>query len=49
MEFAVTLKALVEAGIGLALDPALAPRWKTRGDRRGLASLPLLIERKKTD
>jgi cytochrome P450 len=49
MEFAVTLEALIEAGIGLALDPAVAPRWKTRGDRRGLASLPLLIERKKTD
>ncbi len=49
MEFAVTLEALIEAGIGLALDPAFAPRWKTRGDRRGLASLPLLIERRKTD
>lgn len=49
MEFAVTLEALIEAGIGLALNPADAPRWKTRGDRRGLAGLPLLIERKKTD
>ncbi|MBB6409186.1 cytochrome P450 [Mesorhizobium sangaii] len=47
MEFAVTLEALIEAGIGLALDPAVAPRWKTRGDRRGFASLPLLIDRKK--
>ncbi|UDL88747.1 cytochrome P450 [Mesorhizobium sp. PAMC28654] len=49
MEFAVTLEALIEAGIGLALDAAVAPRWKTRGDRRGFANLPLLIERKKTD
>jgi cytochrome P450 len=46
MEFAVTLAALIDAGIGLSLDPAAPPRWKTRGDRRGLASLPLLIERK---
>ncbi|WP_181183000.1 cytochrome P450 [Mesorhizobium sp. B3-2-1] len=49
MEFALTLEGLIEAGIGLALDPAVAPRWKTRGDRRGFATLPLLIERKKTD
>jgi len=49
MEFAVTLEALIETGIGLTLDPAVAPRWKTRGDRRGFATLPLLIERKKTD
>ncbi|MER9235283.1 cytochrome P450 [Mesorhizobium sp. M0622] len=49
MEFAVTLEALIEAGIGLALDPAVAPRWKTRGDRRGFARLPLLIEKKKAD
>ena len=49
MEFAVTLEALIEAGIGFALNPAAVPRWKTRGDRRGFATLPLLIERKKTD
>ena len=49
MELAVTLEAMSEAGIGLALDPATAPRWKTRGDRRGLASLPLVVKRKKSD
>jgi cytochrome P450 len=49
MELAVVLETLVAAGVGLALDPARAPRWKTRGDRRGLASLPLIIERNKTD
>ncbi|WP_027168509.1 cytochrome P450 [Mesorhizobium sp. WSM3224] len=49
MELAVALEALIETGIGLALDPGAAPRWKTRGDRRGLAKLPLLVERKKTD
>ena len=49
MELAVTLEILIEAGILLALNPAAAPRWKTRGDRRGLASLPLLIKKQKTD
>lgn len=49
MELAVTLETLVEAGTELAPDPAAAPRWKTRGDRRGLSNLPLLIKRKKTD
>ena len=49
MELAVTLEAMIEAGIDLALDPATAPRWKTRGDRRGLASLPLIVKRKKSD
>ena len=49
MEFAVTLEALIAAGIGLALDPAAASRWKRRGDRRGFATLPLLIDRKKMD
>ena len=49
MELAVTLKTLIEAGTGLAPDPATAPRWKARGDRRGLSNLPLLIKRKKTD
>ena len=44
MEMAVTLETLIEAGVGLSLDPAAAPRWKTRGDRRGLSSLPLIIE-----
>ncbi|MEI9412438.1 cytochrome P450 [Mesorhizobium salmacidum] len=34
MEFAVTLEALIEAGIGLALDPAVAPRSKTRRSAR---------------
>ena len=47
MEMALTLEALVETGIGLALDPTATPRWKERGDRRGLASLPLLIEPRK--
>lgn len=49
MELAVTLETLIEAGTGLAPDPAAAPRWKARGDRRGLSNLPLLIKRKKTD
>ena len=49
MEMAVTLETLIETGIGLALDPAAAPRWKTRGDRRGLSSLPLIIKKKTTD
>lgn len=49
MELAVTLETLIEAGTGLAPDPAAAPHWKARGDRRGLSNLPLLIKRKKTD
>lgn len=49
MELAVTLETLIETGTRLALDPAAAPRWKVRGDRRGLSNLPLLIKRKKTD
>jgi cytochrome P450 len=49
MEMAVTLETLIEASVGLALDPAGTPRWKTRGDRRGLAALPLVIKEKKTD
>jgi hypothetical protein len=43
------LQVLIEAGIRLDLDPSAAPRWKTRGDRHGLVSLPLLIERRRTD
>jgi cytochrome P450 len=49
MELAVTLEGLIHAEIGLALDPTAAPCWKTRGDRRGLSSLPLIITKGKTD
>lgn len=49
MEMAATLQVLIESGIGLALDPAGALRWKTRGDRRGLPALPLIIKKKTTD
>jgi cytochrome P450 len=49
MEMAVALEALTETGISLAPDPAGTPHWKTRGDRRGLASLPLIIKKKTTD
>ena len=49
MEMAVTLEALIEIGASLALDAAQPPRWKTRGDRRGLARLPLMIQTGKTN
>ena len=46
MEVAATLRMLIETGASLAPDPDASPRWKTRGDRHGLASLPLLIGKK---
>ncbi|MEP9390056.1 cytochrome P450 [Mesorhizobium sp. KR9-304] len=46
MEMGATLRMLVETGVSLAPDPDEAPRLKTRGDRHGLASLPLLVEKK---
>ena len=46
MEMAATLRMLIETGASLAPDPDASPRWKTRGDRHGLASLPLLIGKK---
>ena len=49
MEMAVALETLIETGVSLSLDPAAAPQWKTRGDRRGLSSLPLIIKKKTTD
>ena len=49
MEMAVTLETLIETGVSLSFDPAATPQWKTRGDRRGLSSLPLIIEKKTTD
>lgn len=48
MEMAATLRMLIETGITLRPDPSATPRLKTRGDRHGLASLPLLVG-KKTD
>lgn len=39
MEMAAALKALAQTGFSYALDPDRPPRWKPRGDRRGLASL----------
>ncbi|WP_181179521.1 cytochrome P450 [Mesorhizobium sp. B2-7-1] len=48
MEMAVTLEMLIETGARLALDPVRQLRWKTRGDRRGLACLPLTINTGKT-
>jgi cytochrome P450 len=49
MEMAATLETLIETGASLALDPAREPRWKTRGDRRGLARLPLIVKTARTD
>ena len=49
MEMVVALETLVETGVSLSLDPAAAPQWKTRGDRRRLSSLPLIIKKKKAD
>ena len=48
MELAVALETLIEAGVGLSLDPAVAPRWKTRGDRRGLCQPSAHSSKKKT-
>jgi cytochrome P450 len=49
MEMAVALETLIETGVSLSPDPAGAPQWKTRGDRRGLSSLPLIITKKTMD
>ncbi|MBZ9988878.1 cytochrome P450 [Mesorhizobium sp. BH1-1-5] len=49
MEMAVTLETLIETGARLALGPAQELSWKTRGDRRGLARLPLTIDKRKTN
>lgn len=46
MEMAATLRMLVETGVSLQPDPDAPPRLKTRGDRHGLASLPLLVGKK---
>ena len=46
MEMAATLRMLIETGVRLQPDPDASPRLKTRGDRHGLASLPLLIGKK---
>lgn len=48
MEMAATLRMLIETGVSLQPDSDASPRLKTRGDRHGLASLPLLVG-KKTD
>jgi cytochrome P450 len=46
MEMTATLRMLIEAGVTFQLDPNTSPRLKTRGDRHGLASLPLLVGKK---
>ena len=45
MEMAVLLAALIEAEIGFQFDPGRPVEWKTRGDRNGLARLPVVVER----
>ncbi|PBB80801.1 hypothetical protein CK218_10305 [Mesorhizobium sp. WSM3879] len=49
MEMAVTLETLIETGARLAPGSEQELRWKTRGDRRGLARLPLTIDTRKTN
>lgn len=49
MEMAVTLETLIEVRAGLALDVAQEFRWKARGDRHGLACLPLTIGMRRTN
>ncbi|OBQ84506.1 cytochrome P450 [Mesorhizobium sp. WSM3873] len=49
MEMAVTLETLIETGARLAPASEQELRWKTRGDRRGLARLPLTIDTRKTN
>jgi cytochrome P450 len=46
MEMAATLRMLIETGVSVRPDPDASPRLKTRGDRHGLASLPLLVGKK---
>ncbi len=43
LEMTATLEALIDGRLGLSPDPNAEPRWKTRGDRRGLACLPLTV------
>ena len=49
MEMAVTLETLIKTGATLALDAAQELGWKTRGDRRGIAHLPLIVKTRKTN
>jgi cytochrome P450 len=46
MELAATLEVLAETGIRFRHHPEEQPRWKTRGDRRGLSALPIQFRRR---
>jgi cytochrome P450 len=43
LELAVTLALFARRVESMALLPGRAPQWKTRGDRRGLAALPVTL------
>lgn len=45
LELAITLELFCGDRIaGFRLDPSTSPTWKPRGDRRGLASLPVRFD-----
>ena len=43
LELAITLREFTTRAAHLRLDPTYPAIWKTRGDRRGLSSLPVLV------
>jgi cytochrome P450 len=43
MEMRLVLESLIAKNVRLAPAASKPPRWKTRGDRRGLALLPLIV------
>ena len=43
LELAITLREFTTRAAHLRLDTQHPPLWKTRGDRRGLSSLPVLV------
>jgi hypothetical protein len=45
LELAVTIECFTDAAVpSFRVDSTVEAQWKTRGDRRGLSSLPVTFE-----